>query len=154
VAKKKKASNTHAEEFYGAMQEIVRRFQFRDVNAICEFGISLTECHTLELIEENGPMSVNDLAAALRLDKSTVSRTVAKMVDKKLIRRKAHDTDARAVRLEVTSKGRQLYESVYRDAVACYSELLQDMPEASREALIRSLTQVGEVLRRDRRGRA
>src|SRR5687767_8205510 len=110
------AANEEAGSFYAALQEIVRHFQSRDLDAVCEYGISVRECHALELLSKE-PLSVNGLAKPLGLDKSTVSRLVQRMVSEKLVVRTVDQKDGRAVVLALTAKGRRLYESAYGDSI-------------------------------------
>ena len=65
-------------EFALAFHEVLRRYQFQDVERVCEYGITISECHALELIALNGPLSVNEVATGLRVNKSTEHRAGGK----------------------------------------------------------------------------
>ena len=140
------AANEDAGSFYAALQEIVRHFQSRDLDAVCEYGISVRECHALELLSKE-PLSVNGLAKPLGLDKSTVSRLVQRLVSEKLVVRTVDQKDGRAVVLALTPKGRRLYEGAYRDSVACYRAVLDRVSPDERATVVQSLQLALRLLR-------
>lgn len=57
------------------------------------------------LIEREGPQTIGTAARRLLLDNSTVTRQVAEMVRRGLIRKTANPDDARSTLLEVTADG-------------------------------------------------
>lgn len=69
----------------------------------CEAIDDLSQAHA-EL--GSGPVTISDVAAALQLDRSTVSRLVGECESEGLIRRTKLATDARRVGLELTDDGR------------------------------------------------
>ena len=144
-ARPESASTEDAAAVYESLQQIVRRFRVRDEDAICGYGISVRECHALEALIRH-PLSVNGLAEILGLDKSTVSRLVQRLVAEKLVLRKADQSDSRAITLDLTAKGRRVYEAAYSDSVACYRELLEKVPADEREAMIEALQRTAALI--------
>jgi DNA-binding MarR family transcriptional regulator len=115
-----------------AMHELLRRYQFQDVEQVCEYGITLTECHALELIVLAGSLSVNDVAGALRVNKSTASRVVQSLAEKKLLRRERSGNDARAWKLAATAAGRTLFEQILQGSARCYGAMLDGLSAEER----------------------
>jgi len=134
-----------AASFYAALRRIVRRARSRDDDAVCSYGISVRECHALELLRDR-PLSVNGLAKPLGLDKSTVSRLVQRLVAEKLISRNADPNDSRGVVLVLTAKGRKLYESALGDSLDMYRDLLARVPAQRRKALVDALETAAGIL--------
>ncbi|TQM29204.1 MarR family winged helix-turn-helix transcriptional regulator [Nocardia bhagyanarayanae] len=62
----------------------------------------------------DGPMRSGALAEAVYSDASTVSRQVAQLVERELVRRTADPADGRATVLEVTERGREVAERIRR----------------------------------------
>ena len=133
------SGNDEALDFALAMHALLRRHQFQDVEQVCEYGITLTECHALELVALTGPMSVNDLARELRVNKSTASRAVQSLAGKKLVEREADDEDARAWRLAPTPAGRKLFARILAGSVRCYAALLDDFSPSERRGALKVL---------------
>jgi MarR family transcriptional regulator, 2-MHQ and catechol-resistance regulon repressor len=135
-----------AREVFFLLQELLRTYQFRDVGAICSFGVSLTECHLLDLLAPGEGQSVKDLAARLGLDKSTTSRAIDTLIEKKLVRKKTSSSDARAVRVELTAAGRKRHEAIVAGSVACYVQLLAALPAEDRREMVNGFRKLVSLL--------
>jgi len=107
-----------AEAVHRVLSDLVRLLQFRDRESICCHDISVTQCYALEVLVVDGPQTLNKVAAALLLDKSTASRVVDALVAKGYATRSPHPDDGRAVLLAVTAAGRRLYERIDADLLA------------------------------------
>lgn len=137
-----------AQALHTALSGLVRIYQYRDRDRICCHDISVTQCHALEALVEQGPMRSQDLAAALRLDKSTTTRVIDALVRKGHVERAPDPDDARAVSLRAAASGRSLYRRINNGLVQQQVELLRGTsPEVRREAtgLIRRLTQAAQA---------
>jgi DNA-binding MarR family transcriptional regulator len=75
-------------------------------------GLTLSQCHTMMEIGFKGEMSLVDLASALGLDASTLSRTIQGLVLIGLVVRKANEKDRRYVTLSLSEQGRKVYEEI------------------------------------------
>lgn len=134
---------------YDALRRLTRRARSRDQNAVCGYGITVRECHALELLAGQ-PLSVNGLAAALGLDKSTASRLVQHLVEEKLASRKADQRDSRAVFVTLTAKGKKVYEAALDDSLKLYAALLERIPAARRDEVVDSLELIARLLEESR----
>jgi len=85
-----------------ALGELVRVYQFRDRDRICCYDVSVTQCYALEAVVHDGPLTLNELAARMYLDKSTTSRVVDALQKKGYVDRQENPDDRRALRLEAT----------------------------------------------------
>jgi DNA-binding MarR family transcriptional regulator len=111
-------------------------YQFRDRDRICCHDVSVTQCHALEALVENGPMRSSALAGRLFLDRSTTSRVVATLVKKGYVEQRADAADGRAATLQATSSGRRLYKRISDDLVEQQKQLLHDLDPDVREGAI------------------
>lgn len=126
-----------AEAFSAALGDLIRVVQFRDRDRACCHDLSVTQCYALEGIVERDGLTVNDLAAYMYLDKSTVSRVARGLVERGLVSREADRADGRIVRLEATGRGRSVHEAIARDLVREYRTLLEDLSPEVRESVVR-----------------
>lgn len=126
-----------AHAFYGALNELLRVVQFRDRDRACCYDVSVTQCYALKTVADGGPLAVNDLAAALYLDKSTASRVAGGLEAKGYLARRRDAGDGRVVRLEATEEGRALCDRVEDDLSREYAGLLGDFDPEVRGAMIR-----------------
>ena len=122
-----------AAAFSQALESIARVYQLQDPRQVCSYGISLTECYALETVVE-GPRTVNEIAAALALDKSTASRTVTSLRRKGLATRRTNRFDRRAVEISATPSGRRLNARIRDSARSCHRQLLAEFPPEVRRA--------------------
>jgi MarR family transcriptional regulator, 2-MHQ and catechol-resistance regulon repressor len=126
------ASDTDA--LYSALNELVRVYQFRDRDRICCHGVSVTQCHLLDVVCDRGPLTLNEVAAALFLEKSTTSRVVDALERKGLVTRTVHPSDRRAVLVAPTGDGRSLRDRIRGEILTQERALLRDVPAEVRAA--------------------
>jgi len=131
--------HSDARAFYEALNDLVRIVQFRDRDRACCFDVSVTQCYALEAVADEGPLTVNDLAARLYLDKSTASRVAAGLEAKGYVFRAGSPRDKRVVRLEATESGRALCSRIQEGLSAEYAEMLRDFDPEVRAAMTRLL---------------
>jgi DNA-binding MarR family transcriptional regulator len=84
----------------------------------------------LRELDRLGPMRQGALAEVLRSDASTVSRQVAALVERDLIRRAQDDRDGRVCRLEITTDGRAILGDVQRRREARLAMVVGDWTTA------------------------
>jgi DNA-binding MarR family transcriptional regulator len=123
-------------DLYEALTDLVRLYQFRDRNVICCHDVSVTQCYALTALAGGGSMTLGELAGHLMLDKSTASRVVETLERKGYVRRGPHPEDARALRIDLTAKGRTLHERIERELVAEEHGIMANLdPEVRRAAI-------------------
>lgn len=97
-------------------------------------------------VEEIGPMRASDLAAALKLDASTVSRQTHKLVDAGLIERTIDPVDGRACLLAVSERGRQALAEAVSFRRVQLAELLKEWSSRDRGHLTALLDRLADDL--------
>jgi DNA-binding MarR family transcriptional regulator len=76
------------------------------------------------------------------MHKSTVSRAVALLVERGLVRRETNAQDAREDLLALTPEGRAVYEALAPEALAFEERLLSPLTAPEREALFAILARL------------
>jgi MarR family transcriptional regulator, 2-MHQ and catechol-resistance regulon repressor len=132
-------------ELHRALSELVRVYQFRDRDRICCYDISVSQCYALEAVILKGPLSLNELAAELYLEKSTASRVVDGLENKGYVERRDDPTDRRALRLVATDAGRELYATIEMDLLAGESQLLAGFSPEVRQSMARLIGQLARA---------
>ncbi len=127
-----------AEALTRILVTMTRVVQLRDRDRVCRGApeITVSQCYGLTAIVERDSLTVNDLAAELLLDKSTVSRLVGQLEAKRLITKAPDPLDRRSVRLEATVEGRHLAGDLTEALVKENALILSDFDPAVRHALI------------------
>jgi DNA-binding MarR family transcriptional regulator len=122
-----------------ALRDLVRLHQLRDRERVSQAGVTVAGMHALEVLAEQGALSLNALAAELFVDKSTACRIVGLLEDRGHLARFPDARDGRAIRVELTPQGRQLEARLRQDATWEAGALLAGFSHEAREALLAAL---------------
>ncbi len=124
------------------LTDLIRVYQFRDRDAICCYDISTGQCHGLERLAHSGPLTLNEFAASLYLEKSSASRLADGLERKGYIERKPRVDDARYVQLELTKRGKTLHDRIERDLIEERAHVLADLTAEERKLVIESIARL------------
>src|SRR5262245_11530789 len=112
---------------YRALSELARRYQFRNRDEVCCYGLTVSQCYALQtLIRE--PLTSGALSEALGLDLSSTTRLVDQLVRKKLVLRKRSAEDARVKNIEITDVGHRLVSRIENDLANVVNEAVKGLP--------------------------
>ena len=125
-----------AERLYREFSSLVRAYQFRDRDAICGYGISVTQCYALDTLDTAGPLATGELAAHLHVELSTMTRAVDRLVAGGLVARSRDKEDRRVCRIRISPAGRKLVARSRADLIREEMEVLRNVPPDAREAVI------------------
>ncbi|MEU8897659.1 MarR family transcriptional regulator [Nocardia sp. NPDC048505] len=89
----------------------------------------------------DGPMRSGALAEVLYSDASTISRQVAHLVERRLVRRTADPADGRASVLEVTDHGREVAEEIRQRRRANLTRVMAEWTPENRQLFAELLRQ-------------
>lgn len=142
-----------AERLYDLFAELVRGYQFRDREGICCHGLSVSQCHTLDLLDRRGPMTMGELAGSLYLEVSTMTRVVDQLVLRQLASRAADPKDRRVCRILITRKGRSLLTDIRAELIAEHEMVLRNVAPGSREAVISAVSHLLSAFNERQRAR-
>jgi DNA-binding MarR family transcriptional regulator len=143
--------NTEIRRFRAALR-ILERATAGGLEAESECcGVTGAQCHFLLELDHAGSGTVNDLAARLELNKSTVSRTAETLVKDGLISRGESAADRRLAVLALTDAGRERIAVIHALCDRFYAAVLDRVPPAERETFIRTATSIGTIIMEERR---
>jgi len=115
-------------------------------------GVTLAQCHVLLELSASGPRSLKELVGALKLDKSTLSRTVEGLVKAGLVNRVADPADRRAVLMTCTSAGLNRVGSINDACNQEYAALLTGTSVARRQHIVDTVQFLADAMSRRRQG--
>ena len=118
---------------------LVRNLSFFDKSEASCCGTTMAQCHSILEIGAAQEISLNELADILKLDNSTISRTVNNLVDQQLVIREIDPQDRRYIKMKLTGKGWIVYKSIEKNMNVYFGSLLTDIPEEKHEQVIESL---------------
>lgn len=102
-------------------------------------GTTVSQCHAIVEIGRAKEISLNELAELLTLDKSTMSRTINKIVDSGLALRELDNEDRRYVSIKLTHEGIKIFNNIESSMEQYYQSIFTCIPEEKREQVLESL---------------
>jgi MarR family 2-MHQ and catechol resistance regulon transcriptional repressor len=127
---------------------LIRRYQFRDWNQICCYGISISQSHILDTLAEEGDLSMQQLARRMFKSVSTMTRVVAQLVRRGYVKRRQVPEDRRVVHVSITPQGKAIVGAVNRDLIETQKAILQAIPAQQWEGAFKMLEALARGARR------
>lgn len=134
------------EELRDVSRKLVRELGFMRPT-LGSTGLGASGVHAVLEIGRTPGIQARDLAELLRLDKSNMSRQVAKLEAAGLVRRESASDDARSLHLYLTESGQSLRGDIDRDVTSQVSRALSKLASADRHELVRCLVLYVEALK-------
>ncbi len=107
-------------------------------------GIGRGQFHILMAIIKHGAETQAEIADILGTDKSSVARTIMKLVDDGIIERHRQEENRRAYRIRLTQKGENLKKELSQLLTSWTDKITQGMDEAERKQLYSYLEKIYE----------
>ena len=132
-------------EFRRCIREIEREreYQLKNQSGCC--GVTLAQCHCLMELDEMGATSIVDLAQRLRLDTSTLSRTVGGLVREGYVERALNPDNRRCVTVRLTETGVVKASEINAVCDGFYDDLFQGFPKGQ-TALHEAVKRLSEIM--------
>lgn len=108
------------------------------------FGITIPEWRVLAILGDRGPASSADIRVRTAMDKVQVSRAIQRLVDARLVSRRADPSDRRRATVAMTAKGTAVYRGIVPLALSREAILLEGFSAEERALLDRLLDRLGE----------
>lgn len=112
--------------------------------------LTTTQAFTLRVVATEGAQRMGALAAWLGVTVATASRTVDALVAAGLVQREADPTDARAVRVVVTGRGRREFRLRRERFATALGRLSDELSEIERRQLADALETLGRLFGTER----
>jgi len=100
-----------------------------------ETVLSDIQLAALAALERHDAMTPGELAEHEKVQPPSMTRVIAVLEERELVRRAPHPTDRRQVILTVTAEGRDLVQRVRRRREAWLAQRMQELSEEEREIL-------------------
>lgn len=114
-------------------------------NQRADMSVTLTQLSAMGSLNKHGPMSAGELAAWERVQPPSMTKVLAHLEARGLVRRDAHPGDRRQAIISVTDAGRDLIERERRSRDAWLSKRLASLTPDER-ALLRNVLPVLDKL--------
>jgi MarR family 2-MHQ and catechol resistance regulon transcriptional repressor len=132
-------------DLYRSLSELARRYQFRNRDEVCCYGLTVSQCYALQALQQRQTLTSSALAYHLNLDLSSTTRLIDRLVRKKLVARTRSGADARVKEVSITPAGERLISRIDEEFAQMLSASLVDLPsdvQAAIPEVLRRLTRV------------
>ncbi len=123
------ASRMQAKQLRDAVRQLVVAHGVLNITRRpCGAQLSVPHAYALlELLRAPEGLTTTELAAQLSIDRTNVSRLVARMEDAGEVRRRTDAQDARAKTVMLTARGKRLAQGVDESSAAHFAEMCDDL---------------------------
>lgn len=127
--------------WYGLNQAFRRRIARMDLTPD-----QFTVIRTLLEAEPEG-LTQKALADAISSDPNTIASLLERMESNGLVKRRPHEKDRRANRVELLPAAKNKYEAIRQEAIELQGHVLEQLPESDREKFLSQLEVIAEACR-------
>lgn len=128
------------------LMELVRSVGLLQPDQAVGVQLSMSEIFAVHELDVQGPVTQQDLADRLHLEKSTVSRLVANLESRELLVRERDPDNRRSYRLRLTETGRAAHREVSLAFREHFVDVLARLSEDERASLESGLTALMRAL--------
>jgi len=119
-----------AQQLRDAIRALVRRFSLAERADMSCCGMTVAQAATLEALNGGG-LRLSDLGKRLGIAPSTLTRNLARLEERGLIRKEPDPIDGRAQRVALTDDGFDAAREIRRQEEAFARSVLDRLPQAS-----------------------
>jgi DNA-binding MarR family transcriptional regulator len=112
------------------------------------YNLSLSFCHTLIELDLKGPLNQVDLIDVLRLNKSTVSRIIKKLIKFNLVTMTQAEEDQRYKLISLTKNGRKTVSEIHQSSNTQVRNAFVQLSKQEQESVIKGITLYAEALKK------
>ncbi len=107
-----------------------------------QFGLSIPEWRVMAVLGRFGPLTASEVGERTAMDKVSVSRAVARLIEQKLVKRETDSNDRRRSILKLTARGARTHHQIVPIARGRESELAAVLTEEELRSLDRLLAKL------------
>ena len=104
-----------------------------------DMSVTLTQLSAMGTLRKSGPMSAGELAACERVQPPSMTKVLANLEERGLVRREVHPTDRRQAVIDITPAGEALLEEERRSRDAWLTRQLTTLSADERALLQRAI---------------
>lgn len=131
------AIDGRAADFGDIVRDILRQFQhLHDAAAGGSGNLGLQDVKVLECLGQKGPQMMRAVAEHLGLAVNSITSVIDHMEQRSLVSRTRSSQDRRVVNVDLTQRGREIYQSLLAGRLQFHRALLAALTEDEQEILL------------------
>ena len=136
-------------EMDGVLSNLTLAFLQLERSGKCCHGVTLSQCHTLDLLSKRGKLTMNELSRQMGLAKSTMTRIVNNMVRGGWIEQVKDPKDRRLVNVQLTRRGRRMAGRLGLSSREYVERILGHLPSEKIPQVLESLQWIIKSVRKE-----
>ncbi len=103
--------------------------------------IELSQLHAyiLFVVKESGPISIGEVAKRLRQEKSVITKSLARLIERGFIKKERDAKDGRRLLLRLTAEGERIFFELDSISIEKYSSWLKHIPLDDRKKVLEAV---------------
>lgn len=115
---------------------------------IKNYGLSLSEFGSLELLYHKGPQKIQEIGKKVLLTSGSLTYVIDQLVKKDLVQRKVCDIDRRITYVEISTRGNELMKDIFPQHQQCIDSLFSSLTSEEINALSDTLKQLSKSIQK------
>jgi DNA-binding MarR family transcriptional regulator len=127
---------------------MVREFIFSIISTFGDFDFSLPQMVTLLLLDEEGELTIKQIAELVGRSVSATSRLLDQLVERGMVSRREDERDRRAKRVAITESGQALIATLEQRRAEAQIAVMEYLSAEERAEVTRAMALLAEAGRR------
>ena len=127
---------------------MVREFIFSIISTFGDFDFSLPQMATLLLLDEEGELTIKQIAELVGRSVSATSRLLDQLVERGMVSRREDERDRRAKRVAITESGQALIATLEQRRAEAQIAVMEYLSAEERAEVTRAMALLAEAGRR------
>ncbi len=137
---------TDIEKLNCGLIELFDQFGAWEASIIQEAGLSLSEAHAIEVLGTTGAINMKELAEKLGVTTATTTVTVDRLEKGKYARRMRAENDRRSYMINLTSKGKRVFEEHHNHHLELTKKIASKLTEDEIDSFLNILEKINTCL--------
>jgi DNA-binding MarR family transcriptional regulator len=130
------------------MNRIMGRYNAALRDEMSKLGLTTPKMRTLAVLSVLDGLLIRDLSVYAVVETSTLSRALDALERDGLVQRVTDQGDSRAVRIHLTSKGRDTHDMLWPHLAQAYQQMFRGIDEAEQRAFVATLQAILKNVRK------
>lgn len=121
------------------VKELTKSLRLLQNETACCDGVTFTQFIILDFVVDKGTVGLSQIHKLLAVEKSTTTRLVNPLVERKLLKKITSIQDSRSIDLSVTPQGKEMHKKMWDCHSVCMRNMMDQIPEEKQEDVFNSL---------------
>ena len=113
--------------------ELYEKLSSWEEDVVKDSGLTTTQAHIIDIVGHSGSIKMKDLAEKTGVTTGTLTVAADRLEERKLLKRKPHESDRRSYLIELTSEGESYFKQHHKFHLRMTEDLVSDLTETEQE---------------------